>query len=39
MHHNHLKVVLLVCEVYQVLDATVGLHDQVNQVFVYDVQV
>ncbi len=35
MHDNHFEVVLLVSEVYEVLDPAVRLHDQVDQFFIY----
>jgi hypothetical protein len=39
MHDNHFEVILLIGEVDQILNAAVGLHDQVHQVLVNDVQV
>ncbi len=39
VHDNHLEVVLLVSEVYQVLNPPMGLHYQVHQLLVYHVQI
>ena len=39
MHDDHFEVVLFVGKVDKVLNAAVGLHDEVNEVLVDDVQV
>lgn len=36
MNDDHFEVVLLIGEVYQVLNSAMGLHYQVDQVFIYD---